>query len=159
MAVQEKPETNSRMTFESACNLFESEVDDRMDKVMNLRETETTTYFVSDSGDVGPDASHLTITTQTHSGSQSQQDENSEEAMKEPKFNSKNEVLADTVGVTCEGAKSNNDSGAEALQKISEIPPEHLPAELGFSMKSSAQLTMAIAGMMFWVFQALVLNT
>ncbi|CAL5413946.1 unnamed protein product [Camellia sinensis] len=139
MAVQEKPETNSRMTFESACNLSESEVvDDGMDKVMNLQETETTTYFVSDSGDVGPDASHLRITTQTHSGSQSQQDENSEDAMKEPKFNSKNEVLADTVGVTCEGAKSNNDSGAEASQKISEIPPEHLPAELGFSMKSSA---------------------
>ncbi|KAI8005044.1 hypothetical protein LOK49_LG08G02192 [Camellia lanceoleosa] len=139
MAVQEKPKTNLRMTFESACNLSESEVvDGGTDKVMNLQETETTTYFVSDSGDVGPVASHLRITTQTHSGSQSQQDENSEEAMKEHKFNSKNEVLADTVGVTCEGAKSNNDSDAEASQKISEIPPEHLPAELGFSVKSSA---------------------
>ncbi|CAL5413947.1 unnamed protein product [Camellia sinensis] len=85
MAVQEKPETNSRMTFESACNLSESEVVDAgMDKVMNLQETETTTYFVSDLGD----------------------DENSEETMKDPKFN--------------------------------KIPPEHLPAELGFSMKSSA---------------------
>ncbi|KAL7209387.1 hypothetical protein ACSBR1_031007 [Camellia fascicularis] len=53
MAVQEKPETNSRMTFESACNLSESEVVDAgMDKVMNLQETETTTYFVSDLGDV-----------------------------------------------------------------------------------------------------------
>ncbi|CAL5347801.1 unnamed protein product [Camellia sinensis] len=120
MAVQEKPETNSRMTFESACNLSESEVVDAgMDIVKNLQETETTTYFVSDLGAVGPDASHLGITTRTHSGSQSQQDENSEETMKDPKFNSKNEIFSDDA--TCE-----------------EIPPEHLPAELGFSMKNSA---------------------
>ncbi|KAI8002883.1 hypothetical protein LOK49_LG08G02186 [Camellia lanceoleosa] len=153
-----KPKTNLRMTFESACNLSESEVvDGGTDKVMNLQETETTTYFVSDSGDVGPVASHLRITTQTHSGSQSQQDENSEEAMKEHKFNSKNEVLADTVGVTCEGfsmkssATVNDSHCRDDVLGVSGTSTEHLKEEHDENFTKQQ-----IAGIMFWVFQALV---
>ncbi|KAL7251095.1 hypothetical protein ACSBR1_013011 [Camellia fascicularis] len=115
-------------TLESVCRLSEPQIaaSDRID-------TETTTYFVSNSSEVGPDSNHLGIVARTHFDSQNFQDEDSQEASKKPNYSIKNEVLAESVG-----AKSNHDDDAEIIQKISENPTEHLPLESEYTMKSSA---------------------
>ncbi|CAL5394955.1 unnamed protein product [Camellia sinensis] len=128
VAVEEKPEMSSEPTLESACRLSEphTAASDRID-------TATTTYFVSNSCEVGPDSNHLGIVAPTHFDSQNFQDEDSQEATKKPNCSIKNEVLAESVG-----AKSNHDDDAEIIQKISENPTEHLPLESEYTMKSSA---------------------
>ncbi|GFY93001.1 hypothetical protein Acr_08g0013970 [Actinidia rufa] len=136
-AVQDKPEMNSKMTIESASTPSDAKiVVGEMDKCTNnLQEAENTTYFVHDSSEVGPDASHLRITAPARSDLQNRQGEDSEEAMKEPKSNCMNIVLAENVDAVCKGVESNHDSGAEVSKRIAETPPGLFPVESDSTMK------------------------
>ncbi|GFY81736.1 pentatricopeptide repeat (PPR) superfamily protein [Actinidia rufa] len=141
MAVQDKLEMNSKMTIESASTPSDNNiVVGEMDKITmkNLQEAESTTYFVHDSSEVGPDASHLGITAPARSDLQNWQGEDSEEAMKEPKSNSMIVALVESVDAVCKGVESNHDRGAEVSEKTAETPPERFPGELESTRKSSS---------------------
>ncbi|XP_057480753.1 uncharacterized protein LOC130767746 isoform X1 [Actinidia eriantha] len=140
VAVQDKPEMNSKMTIESASTPSDNNiVVGEMDKITkNLQEAESTTYFVHDSSEVDPDASHLGITAPARSDLQNWQGEDSEEAMKEPKSNSTNVALVESVDAVCKGVESNHDRGAEVSEKTAETPPERFPGELESTRKSSS---------------------
>ncbi|GFY81744.1 pentatricopeptide repeat (PPR) superfamily protein [Actinidia rufa] len=140
MAVQDKLEMNSKMTIESASTPSDNNiVVGEMDKITkNLQEAESTTYFVHDSSEVGPDASHLGITAPARSDLQNWQGEDSEEAMKEPKSNSTIVALVESVDAVCKGVESNHDRGAEVSEKTAETPPERFPGELESTRKSSS---------------------
>ncbi|XP_057486669.1 uncharacterized protein LOC130772800 isoform X2 [Actinidia eriantha] len=140
VAVQDKPEMNSKMTIESASTPSDTKiVVGEMDKCTNnLQEAENITYFVHDSSEVGPDASHLRIAAPARSDLQNRQAEDSEEAMKEPKSNCMNIVLAENVDAVCKGVESNHDSGAEVSERTAETPPELFPLESDSTMKRSS---------------------
>ncbi|GFY93009.1 hypothetical protein Acr_08g0014050 [Actinidia rufa] len=122
--VKEELPTNIETTFFSVDDLSVSEADQTMDDLgTGNSEAENTTYFVHDSSEVGPDASHLRITAPARSDLQNRQGEDSEEAMKEPKPNCMNIVLAESVDAVCKGVKSNHDSGAEVSERTAETPP------------------------------------
>ena len=130
------------MTIEFASTPSDTKiVVDEMDKgTNNLKEAENTTYFVHDSSEVGPDASHMGITAPTRSDLQNQQGEDSEEAMKEPKSNSMNVVLEENFDAVCKGVESNHDSGAEVPERTKETPLELFPVELDSTMKRSSMV-------------------
>ncbi|PSS23934.1 GPI-anchored adhesin-like protein precursor [Actinidia chinensis var. chinensis] len=140
VAVQDRPEMNSKMNIESASTPSDTKiVVGEMDKCTNnLQEAESTTYFVHDSSEVGPDASHLRITAPARSDLQNREGEDSEEAMKEPKSNCMNIVLAENVDAVCKGVESNHDSGAEVSERTAETPPEPFPVESDSTMKRSS---------------------
>ena len=111
------------MTIEFASTPSDTKiVVDEMDKgTNNLQEAENTTYFVHDSSEVSPDASHLGITAPACSDLQNRQGEDSEEAMKEPKSNSMNIVLTKNVDAVCKGVESNHDSGAKSQRELRKL--------------------------------------
>ncbi|GFY96609.1 pentatricopeptide repeat (PPR) superfamily protein [Actinidia rufa] len=140
VAVQDRPEMNSKMNIESASTPSDTKiVVGEMDKCTNnLQEAENTTYFVHDSSEVGSDASHLRITAPARSDLQNRQGEDSEEAMKEPKSNCMNIVLAENVDAVCNGVQPNHDSGAEVSERTVETPPELFPVGSDSTMKRSS---------------------
>ncbi|KAL6970905.1 hypothetical protein U1Q18_030584 [Sarracenia purpurea var. burkii] len=125
VAVQEKPEMNSKMTIEMVCGLSESKniFDNAMSTDMkNLQEAEI------DSNEVALNTRNLGITAPTHLGLQNLKDEDYlDEAVKEPELDSMNEVLAESFRTASEGPES-----------IAQIPIEHIPVESDLTMKSSA---------------------
>ncbi|XAR62514.1 hypothetical protein NMG60_11017296 [Bertholletia excelsa] len=125
VAVHEKYEINTNMIPESAYAFPESEVEDVKDVV------------ALDPSDVSSDANQSGVAALTCTGSQNKQDEDSQNAMKEPKIYISS-VADENASSVCEGAKSDCHIDVEVSQKTSETTPEDLRPESGILVKSSS---------------------